>query len=248
MGRRRAENLTTSGPRQKPIPERGPCPGVVSWPAMSATEEPKGERPHAPYRIRTERLLIRCYDPADAETLRLVTAANKEHLAPWMPWARLEPQSLDDKIALIRRFRGQFDLGQQFVYGIFHPNSGQLVGGTGIHRRAEPNSLEIGYWIDKDHLGRGYATEASCALIRTCFEIMKADRIDIRCEPENVASARVPEKLGFTREWLLRARLEWHDDTYRDALYWSLLASELGDSPAARAAIEAFDILGRKIL
>ena len=215
---------------------------------MSDTKEPGGISPHAPYRIRTERLLIRCYDLADAETLRLVTAANKEHLAPWMPWARLEPQSLDDKAALIRRFRGQFDLGQQFVYGIFHPAGEQLVGGTGIHRRSGPPSLEIGYWIDRDHLGLGYATEASCALVRTGFEIMKADRIDIRCEPENVASARVPEKLGFTREGLLRARLEWHDGVYRDALYWSLLSSEYANSLAAKATIEAFDILGRKIL
>jgi RimJ/RimL family protein N-acetyltransferase len=200
-----------------------------------------------PYRIRTERLLLRCYEPEDAEALREATAANKEHLTPFMPWARNEPQTLEEKIALVRRFRGEFDLGKQFVYGVFDPESGRLIGGTGVHLRAGPNAVEIGYWIDKDRVGHGLATEASCALIRTAFEIMKAGRVDIRCEPENVASARVPEKLGFRREGLLRARLNWHDGAFRDALYWSLLASEYPDSPAAKVGFEAFDILGRKV-
>ena len=201
----------------------------------------------APYRIRTERLLLRCYEPPDAETLLTVTAANKEHLSAFMPWAHLEPQTLDEKLELIRRFRGNFDLGNEFVYGIFDPAARRLVGGTGIHRRAGPQALEVGYWIDKDHVGRGYATEATCALVRTGFEIMGAGRIDIRCEPTNTASARVAEKLGFVREGLLRERLPWHDGTRRDSVQWSLLAREYPHTPAAITPLEAFDFLGRPI-
>lgn len=43
--------------------------------------------PHPAYRIRTARLLLRCYEPTDAAALITETAANREHLAPWMQWA-----------------------------------------------------------------------------------------------------------------------------------------------------------------
>jgi RimJ/RimL family protein N-acetyltransferase len=200
-----------------------------------------------PYRIETDRLVIRCYEPADAEPLRISTAANKEHLATFMPWAHLEPQTIEDKATLIRRFRGNFDLGNEFVYGIFDPDSGRIVGGSGLHPRGEPGTLEIGYWIDKDHVGRGFATEAAAALVRAAFELFAIGRVDLRCDPRNAASARVAEKLGFVREGLLRQRLPWHDGTRRDALYWSLLSHEYPHTIAARAPYDAFDFLGRRV-
>ena len=57
------------------------------------------------YRITTDRLILRCYDPCDAPALKAAIDASLHHLAE-MPWSREEPQSLDDKIALLRRFRG----------------------------------------------------------------------------------------------------------------------------------------------
>lgn len=51
------------------------------------------------YRIVTARLLVRCWDPADAALLNEAIAANLDHLRPWMPWAANAPVSLDEQIA-----------------------------------------------------------------------------------------------------------------------------------------------------
>ena len=87
------------------------------------------------YRITTERLLVRCWSPGDAPLLKEAVDTSLDHLRPWLPWARHEPQTLAEKVALLRRFRGQFDLGEDFVYGILEPDEGRVLGGTGLHTR-----------------------------------------------------------------------------------------------------------------
>src|SRR4051812_47187390 len=74
------------------------------------------------YRILTERMVLRCFEPRDAEALKAAVDSSIEHLVPWLPWARDEPQSLDAKVELLRTFRGKFDLGKDFVYGLFDRN------------------------------------------------------------------------------------------------------------------------------
>ena len=90
-----------------------------------------------PYRIETERLVIRCYEPEDAPLLKAAVDSSIEHLLPWMPWARFEPQSLDEKVELCRMFRGQFDLDENYVYAIFTPDETEQLGGSGFHKRAQ---------------------------------------------------------------------------------------------------------------
>ncbi len=96
------------------------------------------------YRIQTDRLLIRCYSPEDAPKLKEAIDASLDHLRPWMPWAKDDPETLDAKVELLRRFRGNFDLGNDFIYGIFSPEDSVVLGGVGLHPRVGPNALEIG--------------------------------------------------------------------------------------------------------
>ena len=62
-----------------------------------------------PYRIETDRLTIRCWEPRDAPLLKQAVDASLDHLRPWMPWARDEPTPLayvfDDKLDLVTRGR-----------------------------------------------------------------------------------------------------------------------------------------------
>jgi RimJ/RimL family protein N-acetyltransferase len=198
------------------------------------------------YRVITPRLVIRCWQPADAPLLKAAVDSSIEHLLPWMPWAANEPTDIETKIALIRRFRGQFDLGQDFVYGIFDRAETQALGGTGLHTRLGSDAREIGYWVRADRINQGIAAEATAALTRVAFEIDKLDRVEIHCDAENVRSAAVPRKLGFTHEATLRRRRV--AGKVRDTLVWTLLAEEYGASAAARVPIEAFDAVGRRIL
>ncbi len=201
--------------------------------------------PGPAYRVVTPRLVIRCWQPVDAPLLKAAIDSSIEHLRPWMPWAENEPTDLDAKIALLRHWRGQFDLGQDFVYGIFSSDEAEVLGGTGLHTRLGPDAREIGYWVRSDRINQGIATETAAALTRVAFEIDRLDRVEIHCHADNVRSAAVPRKLGFTHEATLRRRKV--AGKVRDTLVWTLLADEYAASTAARVPIAAFDVVGRCI-
>lgn len=122
------------------------------------------------------------------------------------------------------------------------------MGGTGLHPRVGPGALEIGYWISVRHVGRGYATEAAAALTRVAFEVHGVERMEIRCDPRNEASAAVPRKLGYTHEATLRARVLGVDGTLNPGMIWTLVRDEYPASPSASAPLEAFDAAGRRLI
>jgi RimJ/RimL family protein N-acetyltransferase len=209
--------------------------------------------PGPAYRIETERLVIRCWEPADAALLKEAIDASLEHLLPWMPWAKEEPTELQDKIGRLRRFRGTFDLGRDFIYGIFDPAEESVLGGTGLHTRIEKTApefpaREIGYWIHKDYINQGLATEVSAALTKVAFEIDQVDRVEIHCEPQNVRSAAVPRKLGYQHEATLARRLRTTEGEPRETMIWTLFAGDYPKSPSAQVSLAAYDVIGRPIL
>jgi RimJ/RimL family protein N-acetyltransferase len=199
-----------------------------------------------PYRIVSERLVLRCWEPRDAPLLKDAVDSSIEHLLPWMPWAVHEPQSLQEKVDLLRQFRGNFDLGKDFVYGIFAADESEAVGGTGLHTRIGDQAYEIGYWIRASRAGAGVATEATAALTRVAFELTDVGRIEIRCDPANERSRAIPRKLGYTEEATLRRRLNYPEP--RDVVVYSLFREDFGSSPAAGTAVEAYDAAGVRVL
>jgi RimJ/RimL family protein N-acetyltransferase len=201
-----------------------------------------------PYRIETERLVIRCYEPEDAPLLKAAVDSSIEHLLPWMPWARFEPQSVEDKVELCRMFRGQFDLDQNYVYGIFSRDETEQLGGSGFHKRANEGSLEIGYWVAASAIGRGIATEVTAVQTRAGFELAGLDRIDIQVDPANDRSLAIPRKLGFTEEGRLRRRLEAHENgPLRDSVIFSLLREELEGSRCMEYEYAGYDSVGNRL-
>jgi RimJ/RimL family protein N-acetyltransferase len=199
-----------------------------------------------PYRIVSERLVLRCWEPRDAPLLKDAVDSSIEHLRPWMPWAVHEPQSLQEKVDLLRQFRGNFDLGKDFVYGIFAADESEAVGGTGLHTRIGDQAYEIGYWIRASRAGAGVATEATAALTRVAFELTDVERLEIRCDPANERSRAIPRKLGYTEEATLRRRLNYPEP--RDVVVYSLFREDFGSSPAAGTAVEAYDAAGVRVL
>ena len=203
-----------------------------------------------PYRIVTERLVVRCYDPRDAPIVKEAIDSSLDELRTWMPWAHDEPKPLEEKVELMRRFRGTFDLDQEFVYGIFSADESEVVGGTGLHGRVGEDALEIGYWVRTSHAGNGYATESSAALTRVAFEVCGVDRMEIRVDPANERSAAIPAKLGYEPEAVLGRRLPPFGDQRepRPVQVFSLFRSQFPGTPAADAAVEAYDATGARVL
>lgn len=191
---------------------------------------------------------MRCWEPQDAPALKEAVDSSLDHLRPWMPWAANEPQSLDEKVQLLRRFRGNFDLAEDFVYGVFSRDESEVVGGSGLHTRVGGGAFEIGYWIRENRSGEGLATELSAALTRVAFELCDIDRIEIHTEPENERSMRIPLKLGYVEEARLRRRLDAGAGKRRDAVIFTLFREDYPESPAASAELEAYDALGNRIL
>ena len=199
------------------------------------------------YRIETKRLVVRCYNPTDAKLLADSVNESVEHLKPWMPWAHFEPSPMEERIKRLQQCRGKFDMGDDFIYGIFNRDESQLIGGTGLHTRLGENQLEIGYWIHKDFINQGYVTESSAALARVAFEILHVHRLEIHCDPGNHASAAIPRKLGFTHEGTLREKTPFFD-RWSDSMIWGLLESEYPNSTSAKAEIKVFDAVGNTLL
>jgi RimJ/RimL family protein N-acetyltransferase len=199
------------------------------------------------YRIETERLVVRCYQPSDARLLAESVNESLEHLKPWMPWVHDEPEPFVEKEKRMLRFRGMFDLQQDYIYGIFDPGETKLLGGTGLHTRLGERELEIGYWIHKDYINRGLVTESTAALVRVAFEVIHVHRVEIHCDPGNLASAAIPRKLGFTHEGTLRAKTSFLD-RWSDSMIWGLLEEEYPSSPSAQVPVKAFDAGGNPVL
>ncbi len=184
--------------------------------------------------------MARCWEPRDAPLLKEAVDSSIDHLRPWMPWAADEPQTLDEKVQLLRRFRGQFDLGQNFVYGLFSRDESEVVGGSWFHLRVGDDAFEIGYWIRASREGEGLTTEVTAALTRVGFELCGVDRIEIQTEPANERSMRIPLKLGYREEARMRRRLYAAAGVEpRDVVVFTLFRNELAESPAASAQLEA---------
>jgi RimJ/RimL family protein N-acetyltransferase len=199
-----------------------------------------------PYRIVTERVVVRCWEPRDAPLLKEAVDTSIDHLLPWMPWARDEPQTVEEKVELLRGFRGRFDLGHDFVYGIFSRDESEAVGGTGLHTRVGEDAYEIGYWIRASRAGEGLATETSAAVTRAAFELTAIERIEIRVDPANERSRAIPRKLGYTEEATLRHRLHYPEP--RDVVLYTLFRADFASSPAAALPLEAYDAAGKRVL
>lgn len=200
-----------------------------------------------PYRIESERLVVRCYEERDAGLLKEAVDESVEHLREFMPWTDAEPQTVEEKGELIRRFRDRFALGEDFTYGIFDREETRVLGGTGLHPRVGPGGLEIGYWVRAGAVRRGIATEVAAILTRVGLEACGADRIEIRIEPRNDASLGVPQKLGFLREATLRRRLPGRPgEPLRDVAVFTLFREDY--DAALAPPLRAYDAAGGLVL
>ena len=91
----------------------------------------------------------------------------------------------------------------------------------------EPSQAELGFWVAGQAWGKGYATEAARRIVRHAFEELKLNRVYAHHMVRNPASGKVLEKLGMTREGLLRQRVrKWGG--YGDVALLAILREDWG--------------------
>ena len=164
-----------------------------------------------------------------------------------MPWVQREPLSLAERIEYMRRARAGFDRDEDYTFAVFDRQERRVLGGSGLHKRSTPDSLEIGYWIRADSLRQGLCTELSALLTHVALRCCGVERVEIHCDPDNLASARVPAKLGYHLDGVLRRRARTPVGAERGTAIWSLFADELASSPCASITYTAFDACGKPL-
>ena len=175
----------------------------------------------------SERLYIRTLQPEDAEALVELMIRNRA------VWETVEPERSDSYYtANVQRqnlVAAEYaaELGQGFVFGIYLQDGDRLIGEASLYevRRGPFQSAYLGYSIDGERTGNGYATEAVRLLLRFVFAELKLNRIAAGVMPRNTRSIRVLEKLGFQREGLSRQNLRING-AWEDHLQYGLLRDE----------------------
>jgi len=115
---------------------------------------------------------------------------------------------------------------------VIERESALLVGHMVFHPWFGHATHEIGWVISSDHQGRGYATEAARALMDFAFSTLRCHRMVATCQPENVASWRVMEKLRMRREAHFRQGLYQATGEWWDEYFYALLADEHVAAPS----------------
>lgn len=209
-----------------------PCEDPSSFKPWSAPERVE-------VRLQTPRLVIRGFELDDAPAMFETISGDRDALLPWMPWAKKDHHELYQSVAYIAaQMQAARTLGETRVLGlgVFESASGDQLGGIGIHHlQPLTASCEIGYWMRSTHRGRGITPEAVAHLLSWLFTPqgdgrqpggLGLSRARIFCSSANVASSRVPAKLGLVEE--VRQRRDYFIEGYgpTDRLGWGVLSSE----------------------
>ena len=172
----------------------------------------------------------------DAHAWREVRSRNAAWLAPWE--ATVPPGS-DEQVPsygqMVARFRTEARQGRTMAWAMTLDRRfvGQLtLGGITL---GSLRAATIGYWIDARVAGRGLTPMAVAMACDHCFREMRLHRIEIVIRPENAASLRVVEKLGFRHEGMRPAYLHIDGD-WRDHEVFALHADEAPESMAEALA------------
>lgn len=102
----------------------------------------------------------------------------------------------------------------------------KLIGHMIFHPWFAPRTLEIGWVFNPAYQRKGFATEAANALLQYAFEELQAHRVIATCQPENLASYRVMEKIGMRREGHFQKCIYRHDDVWWDEYFYAILDEE----------------------
>jgi ribosomal-protein-serine acetyltransferase len=171
---------------------------------------------------------LRLLEEDDADELFALIEANRDHLGAWMPWVGRERKP-EDVLPFIRSTRKQIADNDGIQTAIVDAD-GRIAGMVGFHGVDWVNGkTSIGYWLARDHQGRGTMTEAVRALVDLAFGTWKLNRVTIQAAVDNARSRAVPERLGFPEEGVLR-EVERVGERTMDHVVYAMLAA---DWPAA---------------
>jgi len=181
-----------------------------------------------PTSFESGRLLLRGYQARDGPMLYAVADRNRAHLQRYESGnIILGARSLREAGELVNRLVAEWVARSSFFLGAFEKKSGEFIAQVYIGPvNWELPEFEIGYFVDINHQGQGYVTEAVKATLGFTFTHLKAQRVSLRCSDSNTRSYRVAERCGLVREGHLRQNQRNPDGSLGGELIYGLLRSE----------------------
>lgn len=176
------------------------------------------------FKIEVEpNLVLKQLDITDAAAMYSVVCQNRLRLREWHPWVDAM-KSENNFYEFIDSAKKLIEQKRAFPLGIFLKN--EFIGTCSINCIYSTSRIaEIGYWISKEHEGKGLVSSCVRALIKFVFIDLGFNKIELNCATENIRSQRIPIKLGFQPEGR-RRDAEWLYDHYVDHFKYGLLRHE----------------------
>lgn len=174
----------------------------------------------------TPRLELRPFRRRDLDALVDAAADSLGDLSKWLPWAH-SGYGRRDALVFLRDSVSAWGEGRAFDFTIrYLDNPGFHVGNVSAWYISRQSRVgEVGYWIRSSETSQGVATEATARILAVAFDELALHRVVLRIAVGNRPSERVAEKLGFTREGLLRQELQVNG-VWMDHSIWGLLEDE----------------------
>ncbi len=167
--------------------------------------------------IRTDRLLIRGFTPEDADAL--AKRRNDPVVAEYQNWLRPFTDEQAQRLASDVAELGGPTPGEWWMAAICDPATGEMFGDLALHLDAGGHTAEVGYTLNSEHWGNGYAVEAVEWLVSYVFDELGVTRAVGQLHPDNPASARVLERTGFVFEGHTRSSFWLGDECSDDWIY-----------------------------
>ena len=174
--------------------------------------------------LRENGLVRRAWRLDDAAAVE--AACSDAEIARWIPWIPV-PYTREHAEAYLHACAEAGD--DRYPLAIEQAETGEVLGSIDLRLNSQGYRGHVGYWVAAPARGRGICTRALRMLSRWALDELRLQRMELITDPDNRASQRVAEKVGYRREGIMRAHLRHVDGRVRDSVLFSLLPGELVD-------------------
>jgi aminoglycoside 6'-N-acetyltransferase len=181
-----------------------------------------------PNQIETERLTLRGYHAGDGSWYSSMSQRNKSHLAQFESGnAVMTINNEEEAEIVVREFAADWVARKAFFMGVFLKGTQEFVAQIYIGAvHWDLPEFELGYFVDHEHEGYGYVTEAAKGALQFCFKHLGAYRVRLECDDTNARSYGVADRCGMVREGHIRENKKNADGSISGTLLYGVLRSE----------------------
>lgn len=167
--------------------------------------------------LKSENIYLRPFILSDADELLLLQNKNRSFFEKYSMTRPTTYWSLEAQQELIVKWEKNKQKDIEYYFGIYKVNGDKLIGTISLFQvvRGPQQSAIIGYFLDQEHNGNGYTTEAAKLIVNYAFDTLNLHRIEAGVMPHNSGSIRVLEKAGFHQEGIAIKKVKingiWED-------------------------------------